>query len=628
MKAPSPKAGLVALSSIAVLTAVWAGLYFYWVKEYQGRILPGVKIGDLDLGGTSREQATNLLQARADRIVMDGLTFAFQNNKKTLPTNEVSFDSAASFPILAFDVDKMIGEAFGPDKNQGFFDFVHNLFKSSSQKTLAATYDADRTRINAWLDESFPDLHSPAEDAYFSWDPSGDGSLIKNPERNGQEIDKDAAWRDLTASLDVLESPVIVLNPIIIPAQVRIGQLDGQESVVREALANNKLTLTAPEGIALPTGAKSKWSITKDRLITWIKVKDDKPLLDEAKIAAHLSETVAPVIDSEAVLPRFEMRGTKVTSWQPGKPGYKLDTTASAAAIAEDFSVGKSETRLIAEKISAADMTAGNDFQIKEIIGTGHSRFSGSPSNRRHNIKTGAEALHGLLVPPGEEFSLLHALGDIDASTGYLPELVIKGSKTVPEYGGGLCQIGTTVFRAALSSGLPITERRNHSYRVSYYEPAGTDATIYDPAPDFKFMNDTGNYVLIQARIEGDDLYFDFWGVSDGRIATTTDPIIYNIVKPAPTKIIETEDLKPGEKKCTESAHSGADAYFDYTVTYPAGSTTTPVQTRRFSSHYIPWQAVCLVGKEITTTSTPENKGIATTTPTESPGAATSSPTD
>jgi len=150
------------------------------------------------------------------------------------------------------------------------------------------------------------------------------------------------------------------------------------------------------------------------------------------------------------------------------------------------------------------------------------------------------------------------------------------------------------MFRTALGTGLPITMRRNHSYRVSYYEPAGTDATIYSPWPDLKFINDTGNNILIQSRIEGDNLFFDFWGTSDGRIATRTTPVIYNIVRPGPTKIIETLDLEPGVKKCTEHAHNGADAYFDYTVTFPNGE----VREKRFNSHYVPWQEVCLVGVE------------------------------
>jgi vancomycin resistance protein YoaR len=156
------------------------------------------------------------------------------------------------------------------------------------------------------------------------------------------------------------------------------------------------------------------------------------------------------------------------------------------------------------------------------------------------------------------------------------------------------------MFRTAIKSGLPITMRRNHSYRVSYYEPAGTDAAVYDPWPDVRFLNDTNNHILIQTRIEGDDIYFDFWGTKDGRIVEKTDPVIYNITRPGPTKTIETLDLPVGVKKCTERAHNGADAYFDYKVTYPISeATTTPeIKEERFSSHYVPWQEVCLIGVE------------------------------
>ena len=197
-------------------------------------------------------------------------------------------------------------------------------------------------------------------------------------------------------------------------------------------------------------------------------------------------------------------------------------------------------------------------------------------------------------------------MGEVSAATGYKPELVIKENKTVPEYGGGLCQVATTIFRAALASGLPITERQNHSYRVSYYEPAGTDATVYNPKPDLRFVNDTGHYILLLGEVSGHTLSFSIWGTKDGRQVTQTKPVIYNIVKPAPKKLIETEDLEPDKLKCIEQAHNGADTYFDYTVTYPNGET----KSRRFQSHYVPWQEVCLIGKKKETDSTE-----ATTTP-------------
>ena len=130
---------------------------------------------------------------------------------------------------------------------------------------------------------------------------------------------------------------------------------------------------------------------------------------------------------------------------------------------------------------------------------------------------------------------------------------------------------------------------------VGYYESAGTDATIYDPWPDFRFKNDTDNYLLLQTRIEGDNLIFEFWGTSDGRQVETTDPVVYNIVKPGKPKEVLTDKLKPGERKKMESAHSGADAYFERTITWPELSGKEAVE-EVWSSHYIPWREVWLVG--------------------------------
>jgi vancomycin resistance protein YoaR len=248
---------------------------------------------------------------------------------------------------------------------------------------------------------------------------------------------------------------------------------------------------------------------------------------------------------------------------------------------------------------------AAERLGIRELIGRGTSDFSGSPTNRRKNIKLGAERVHGTIVLSGEEFSMIKTLGPIDGEHGWLPELVIKGNRTLPEFGGGLCQIGTTAFRAAMNTGLLITERRNHSYRVRYYEPAGTDATIYDPSPDFKFKNDTPYAILITTELQGDIVVFSVWGTEDGREAVIGKSVVTNITAPPPKKLIETTDLPVGQTKCTETAHAGATAKVDYTVTYGNGKTKKVT----FTSVYRPWQAVCLVG-------------VAALTPTVDPAAA------
>jgi len=343
-----------------------------------------------------------------------------------------------------------------------------------------------------------------------------------------------------------------------------------------------------------------EWIIERNQIKNWLEFRElgeNVGLgLNKEKVKRFLAE-IAKEIDIEAKEAKFQVSGNRVTKFQVPQDGISLDIEKTCQDLENKVIYRQDKNveiviSIIKPKTVLEDV---NSLGIKELIGRGESDFSGSPANRRHNIKVGAAALNGLLIKPGEEFSLIRALGKVDASTGYLPELVIKGDRTVPEYGGGLCQIGTTAFRVALDAGLPITERQPHSYRVSYYEPAGMDATIYDPHPDLKFINDTGNYIVWQTKINGNRLIFEFWGTSDGRKVTITEPRIFNITSPAPTQYIETDELKPGEKRRIERAHNGADTEFTRTIEYADGTVKKEVWT----SHYKAWPEVYLVGKEV-----------------------------
>jgi len=605
---------IVVASVFFLLAAGGAIMFWFWQGEYRDAIYPGVSVGDVDLGGQTPAGASDLIAARADQITNDGLTFRYDGRTAVLPAVTASFDSDLSYPVLSFSPADTAAAAYGPAADRDFWHYLLSCFESKSAQRVNAVYTLDANQVSQFLAANFPDLNIDPTNAYFSLADTATGTgLVSHPEQTGKTIDYDVAIAAATAELNGLaDDPIAIQTKSSYPT-VKESDLAGLAGVAQNIAGRGALVLRAPaatNGQALAT--TTVWTVEPAEIIAWAKAANDNGrltlVLDQNKIAAYLQAAVAPDLDQEPVLPRFAIKNGKVTDWQTGLSGRRLDATTTAAEIADDFLTGTGDITVVTQDISPANLTASNDFKIKEIIGTGHSRFAGSPPHRIHNIKVGAAALQGLLIKPGENFSLVNALGAVDAGTGYLTELVIKGNETTPEYGGGLCQIGTTIFRTALASGLPITERQNHSYRVSYYEPAGTDATIYDPQPDLRFVNDTGNYILIQSRISGNDLYFDFWGVSDGRTATTTYPVIYNIVKPEPTKIIETTDLPPGQKKCTESSHNGADAYFDYTVAYPADSTSTSY-TRRFSSHYVPWQAVCLVG--VAATSTP---GMASST--------------
>lgn len=212
---------------------------------------------------------------------------------------------------------------------------------------------------------------------------------------------------------------------------------------------------------------------------------------------------------------------------EPSEDGVKINTKDSTAAIASAIENGQDAVTLPAEK--TAPQIASSDMEkigLRELISEGTTDFSGSPNNRVHNIKRALKEYHGLLLAPGQEFSFVEHLGEVDGTNGYLPELVIKYNKTEPEFGGGICQVSTTIFRAAINAGFKIVSRKNHAYPVSYYKPYGFDATIYIPNPDLRFVNNTNNHILIQAAIEGTVLSFRFYGTKDGRTVTVDGPHI------------------------------------------------------------------------------------------------------
>ena len=228
---------------------------------------------------------------------------------------------------------------------------------------------------------------------------------------------------------------------------------------------------------------------------------------------------------------KFTMIDNKISAFAISQDGTQIDIDKSIPLIIQAITNNTTPTEktinlpLVAIKPTVEESDA-NKFGITQLIGEGSTNFAGSPKNRIHNFKRAIEQFNGLLIAPKQEFSFVEFLGAVDAEHDYLPELVIKDNKTEPEFGGGICQVSTTIFRAAIYSGLKITARRNHAYAVGYYRPYGMDATVYVPKPDLRFINNTPGYILIQASIEGSNLTFQFYGTSDGRKTEVDGPHI------------------------------------------------------------------------------------------------------
>jgi vancomycin resistance protein YoaR len=290
----------------------------------------------------------------------------------------------------------------------------------------------------------------------------------------------------------------------------------------------------------------------------------------ETKIAPKVESEPQPVVISENVDGTYTFEGS-------ARFGVKLDTLALRESVTRALTSGQVEKPLLLPTFKTQPSVTVPDALknrgVTDLVGLGSSDFSGSPSNRIHNIERGIGLYNGILIEQGAEFSFMEVMPEVDASNGFLPELVIKGDETIPEYGGGLCQISSTMFRAVLYSGLPVTERKNHSYAVSYYARPlgyGLDATIYDPAPDLKFVNDTPGDVLVQAYTEDSKAYYVFYGTHDGRTVTMDGPYSYDY-RSIPASVTEfTNELAPGERQLDAYGHMGFTTDWFRTVFYPS----------------------------------------------------------
>lgn len=589
---------------------------FVLAKTSDGLIYPNTLIGPYNLGGYRPSDAQAFLQERFSEFQTHGIEVAAAERSIWIHANVSGVaDPDLSYELYAFDPEATVEDAFRVGRSGSWIQRgVQVVAQYFNPRIVDPVIRVNHDQLIRFLKENFHALGKPATVPEIK--------LINNPKTPpevvivnihptpGETFDYESTAMLVADRIRTLSRDQIVVHRVPSMPSFSSDELEVELPVIRGRL---QVLFTGAEFVfATSTSPTStRISLPHNELASMITLERGDGSVNQ-RVRFGLNDRFEQIVDrldmtfgrpiQEA---KFVVTNGRVSEFQQAQHGIivlkqplrnkvidLLNEIGSQPFIQVEVAVQEAVTRV-------SDV---NDLGIREIIGVGRSNFKGSPTNRRHNIKVGAAAVNGSLIAPGKEFSLLKTLGDISSTTGYLPELVIKGDRTIPEYGGGLCQIGTTTFRGALDSGLDITARTNHSYRVTYYEPAGTDATIYDPSPDFRFLNDTGNYILIQTRIEGDEAIFEFWGTKDGRTVERTKPRIYNIVSPPETKYVETTDLKPGEEKCTERAHAGADAEFTYSVTYPSGE----VKEEVFKSHYRPWQAVCLKGVASSSTTTPE----------------------
>jgi vancomycin resistance protein YoaR len=602
---------------LLALIAVFFLSYGVYCFAYSNKIYVGVKVGDINLSGKSKEEARKILTEQVEKFQRTDFNFSYQDKNWNFPESDLN---------IKYNTDKTVDSAWQMGRNSNNWrNFLHRLSSIFKQQKLYFSFSYNKTKLNSLLSAIISQLETKGNDAYLSID---NGKINVVGEKTGRELNKDQfnqqvinkiGWLDFSRNINI---SLIEYIPKLSSQNVQTIVPD------LEKIISPIFTLKWDQG-TIDVDAKI--------ISSWIeefaeyKNSSYQPsyIFSQDKIQNYI-QSIAEKINKDSVDAKLTIASGKATIFQSSQDGYELDqekTLQDFASLLNERikaigsnTVVNDQTIQLSVKTQKPDISNDtiNNLGIKEIIGTGSTNFSGSPENRKYNIKLGTQLVSGALIKPGEEFSFVQSLGDVSEARGFKKELVIKEDRTTPEVGGGLCQVSTTVFRAALNSGLPITERTNHRYRVSYYEPpVGMDATIYDPSPDLKFKNDTPGYILVQGKISGNILTFEFYGTNDGRKVEIGDSRVYDITTPSDPVYIEDPNLAPGEIKILEKAHNGASADFHYKVTSKDGQVTFE---KTFFSKYVAWRAMYARGPgENSSNNSSDNSQSTTPTPTPEP---------
>ncbi len=232
---------------------------------------------------------------------------------------------------------------------------------------------------------------------------------------------------------------------------------------------------------------------------------------------------------------------------------------------------------------------------VTQLYGTGVSSFRGSPPFRIQNLINGARKLDGTVIYPGKVFNFNASVGDISEARGFTKGYIIKGGTLEKDVGGGICQVSTTIFRAAYLSGLPIIERNYHSYHVRYYDPLGLEATVFGPWKNFKFLNDTRTPLLIRVgwNLRKQTLWFYLYGGARDRNTVVNNAVVTRTLQPGPGRFIWDDQVRYGHTHQVDWPQLGYDLYTTRTVNYFGGRSLRD----QMRSVYQPWGAIWGVHK-------------------------------
>jgi len=574
---------------IPIILSIPLVIYTLFELAYFNSAYPNLYIGNINVSQKNSTQLQKILSDQFKKHSNQTIIFNL-NTGKPITINLTD-------KILKYDTEKTINQILSYGRSGSILSqLTQKLSLLTTKKTLNPIYDFDNLTFDTLLADSVRQYEKPVLETKLVYLQTG---LALTPQKSGVIANREKALQDFQKYIH-LQSDSPIFQITLETKNPQITRENSQKILEQATLATSRTITLKSEKIP-----DRVWTLNGPELYDFLELKYDQdkkqPFLELAnyKIASY-SAQFEPLIKKDPIEAKFETVGSQTVVLESSQDGYTLDSEQLTKQITQTaFNSDTSSTIEIPIKNTspAVTMNKVNQFGIKELIATGQSIFKGSSQGRTHNIEVASEKLNGALIKPGQTFSMYQTVGDIEKDTGFVDSAIIKNGRTISGVGGGVCQLSTTLFRAALNAGFPVIERDPHSYRVKYYEldsGPGFDAAIYFPNQDFKFTNNTENNALIQIKIDKEKgiLTANIYGVKDNRSIQISEAKITDQIDPPPEVRFNDDTIPVGTTRQTEFSATGATVSFNRTVTRDS----QPPISDTFTSIYRPWQAVYLIG--------------------------------
>lgn len=593
-----PKGGEYLLIWLCVAVVACAGIFTGWQFWHTDRIFSGVRVAGVPIGGETRASALLKLHRELtpyplspvyiehSPLSQDGVGFAGSAARRWALGTELLAPQA--------DLEEAVNFAYHIGRRGGLSERFLNQWQAfNGQQTVWPEVVINEGIVRQAVGNAAAEVRRPSRPAIEI----GDLSLPPQP---GLDVDIVATAHLILAQVASGRSGTVSLQTYsTAPPQSAAADSTqsgaGAGSTASERGPDAASGLTQLQPVVLRHEPSGTAFALDAAVLQRIMPGGDPSFLNEEAlrfvVEGWAKQVSFPAQDARL---RFDDATSALSVLQPSRAGQRLNVDLTIEAVRQALVTEQRTGALPLIAIPpAVDSNRLNELGIRELVASGTTYFGGSSSTRVYNIEVAAEKFVGAVIPPGGAFSFNSTIEAVSGANGFEDSFIIWGDRTAVGVGGGVCQVSTTVFRAALEAGFPLLERHNHGYVVSWYGDPGFDATIYTPYVDFRFLNDTAAHLLIQPVVDSvaGILSFRFYGTKPDREVIISEAELKDVKEPGKPIYQEDASLEAGQIKQVEWAKEGMTTTVIRKVIENGITREDPIV-----SVYRPWSAMFLYG--------------------------------